>query len=45
MTQVLSSNVFALLDDENEDPQQLAASAAKATPKPKPEAKPEQKPG
>lgn len=44
---VLSSNVFALLDDENEDPQQLAAAAAKAAPvkeakkeAPKAEAKP-----
>lgn len=35
MTEVLSSNVFALLDDENEDPQQLAATAQKAAPKTK----------
>lgn len=35
MADVLSSNVYALLDDENEDPQQLAKAAAKAAPPPK----------
>ena len=35
MADVLSSNVFALLDDENEDPQQLVKAAAKAAPPPK----------
>jgi hypothetical protein len=45
MSQVLSSNVFDLLgDNENDDPQSLAASKP-AAPKPKPEAKPEAKTG
>ena len=35
MADVLSSNVYALLDDENEDPQQLVKAAAKAAPPPK----------
>ncbi|GAX84431.1 hypothetical protein CEUSTIGMA_g11851.t1 [Chlamydomonas eustigma] len=44
MTTVLSSNVFALLDDENEDPQQIAATVKVAAPKPVEAAKPEAKP-
>ena len=45
MAEVVSSSRFALLDDENEDPQALAAAAkaaAAAAPKP---AAPEAKPG